>query len=212
MKNLFNKILLPFLTFSLFACSTVSTPISTETPQAQLTVTQTQPQATKTPSMTPTMAAPASTDLSTATSVAALAEARLTIKCLEISPAIPANANLSGEVFLTGQFVVGKGYTGPDSKLDMQTGALATIKVPEKMRHGGYLVSPNGEQLAYWESHLGADGKPVDLSLVIENMDGKVLAKMPGKLKTWSTFYWLDIVIQKSFFHQDGSKKGEGVS
>jgi WD40 repeat protein len=185
--------LLLFLLFGLFACSTGGTLVPTETTQAQPTFTQTKPFATETPDVMPTVtAAPTETMLPTTNPATALAEAHLTIKCLDISPDLPENAGLSGQVFLSGFFVNGKGYSGPDSKIDLRTGTLIQRNVPENTRFGGYKVSPDGKRLAYWKILYSTDKKQVARSIVIEDYEGKILKDVPADLETWDTVYWLD--------------------
>ena len=76
--------------------------------------------------------------------------------------------------------------------MDLRTGILEKITPPPHMIYGGFKLSPNGEHLAFWKSNLDADGKSVDLWLVVENADGKVMVEVPGNLQIWDTYYWLD--------------------
>jgi hypothetical protein len=190
MKNLSNKILCLFLIFSLFACSPgTGLPIPSETPQAQPTVTEAKSFATETFDVTPTVPSPTGAALPTATSAASLAEAHLTIKCLDISPALPENADLSGKLILFREFINGKGFTADgDAIMDLQTRTLTPIEEGVV----SISVSPDRERLAYFYAHHGADGKRDAVTLIIKNMDGKVLAKVPGDVDNWDGFYWLD--------------------
>jgi dipeptidyl aminopeptidase/acylaminoacyl peptidase len=112
--------------------------------------------------------------------------------CLEILPALPDNAELTGQVILEGGFVVGKGITGAPSKLDVATMILMPIQTPENTIQGGYQVSPNHRQVASWKSYFDANGKKTSVSVVIENNAGIKLTEVPGDIETWDTFYWLD--------------------
>lgn len=167
--------------------------IPSETLQAQSTASEAKLLATATLGITPSNPSPTETMLPNGTSEASLAKAHLTIKCLDISPALPENADLSGTVFLIREFINGKGYSaGSDVKVNLQTKTVTEITTPKNKSQGGYLVSPNGEQLAYFDFHYGANGNLDALNLIIENMNGKVLAKIPGNVDAWDTFYWLD--------------------
>jgi hypothetical protein len=111
---------------------------------------------------------------------------------LEILPVLPNNAEFTGQVFLEGEFVVGKGLTGAPSRLDLATMVLQPIKTPENTIQGGYQVSPNRQQVASWKSYFDANEHKTSVSVVIEDNTGKTLAEVPGDLEAWDAFYWLD--------------------
>jgi hypothetical protein len=190
MRNLAKAILFLFLAFSLAACSIrMGTPIPSKTLQGQPTFTEAKSFATETSGVPLTVPSPTRTALPTVTSEASLVEAHLTIKCLDISPALPENADLSGKLILFREFINGKGFTANgDAIMDLQTRTLTPIEEGVV----SISVSPDRERLAYFYAHHGADGKRDAVTLIIKNMDGKVLAKVPGDVDNWDGFYWLD--------------------
>jgi len=83
-------------------------------------------------------------------------------------------------------------YSGSNIWLDLETGRITPIVNPENIDRGGYIASPNGQRLGYWEITLGGDGSYSAMSFVVADPTGQVLNKVPGDVEHWDAFYWLD--------------------
>ncbi len=195
----------PFLAMSFLASCQVEGLNGSSTPVPQLSVTETRPSATQTPSPTTFTTATASpipilsntiSPTETATPVSTNSsifppEAQIQFHCLEILPALTEWGASRGVVVLDNQILVDDRVQIEDYLLDMETGEIIQYT---KENEGGsdYSISPDKKLAAYTSNIFDPTGRFIKEELVVSTANKQRLAVIPWEAGWVGIPGWLD--------------------
>ncbi len=117
-------------------------------------------------------------------------EGKYSENCIQITEEKTEQTERKGVVYLKPNLMIGKGFSGVNSKYELSTHNLSALNVTEEYKEAYYDVSPDGKYLAFFIGGKRTTENSKNRIITIFDVNGKSIMNIKGSVD-WRTGYWL---------------------
>lgn len=117
-------------------------------------------------------------------------EGKYSEDCIPITEEKTEQTERNGVVYLKPNLMIGKGFSGVNSKYELSTHNLSALNVTEEYKEAYYDVSPDGKFLAFFIGGKRTTENNKNGQITITDSNGKSINTIKGSVD-WRTGYWL---------------------